>query len=54
MSLKPVMLCVDDTPNVMERPENAACLPLRDIEAVDCFIPKSEFIISLSEKSIIC
>lgn len=26
------------------------CLPLREIEAVDCFIPKSECIVSLLEK----
>jgi len=26
------------------------CLPLRELEAVDCFIPKSELIVSLLEK----
>jgi hypothetical protein len=26
------------------------CLPLRELEAVDCFIPKSESVVSLLEK----
>ena len=60
--MKPVILCVDDTPSVLERQKmlleekpvallsGDKCLPLRDLEAVDCFLPKSEPIISFLEK----